>query len=355
MIRRPKKRHEYRQSRQPAKRKHEHSELGQKRQTRQYTQRRRHEQPHRHREQPRRREQHQHQHQHQQPHHRRQQHHQPHHQQPHHQQRNGQHHHQQHNDQHHQYQRNGQHHQQQRNDQHHQPNFNKELVAGLSNTLEQLIQALSTPPPEVKPSFSNSYLNTQHPENVHALYGALGFQCSTCGLRHKTRELRDKHLDWHFSHNKRMLTRSQQSVHRNWSISLQEWVEYDIDVVASAPPKTQAQEKAIDVAKAAEEAEARVVMVDGEDTVCSGCHEELKSTWCDIKDSWVYKQAIQITDTPVLSPHADEIKISSLVTTDREQKYKIDTMFAGQVMHFACYSSMFATIPPSPQEELPYI
>ncbi len=146
------------------------------------------------------------------------------------------------------------------------------------------------------------------PELVHALYDAHPNQCSTCGRRFPAsepgREAKARHLDWHFRTNQRMADPSiARGAHRHWFEGEMEWIQ----LVEFDPSTTSAEVAAVAAEgggaggisggqgkkKVVKEEEKWVRAPPGVTrNVCSVDFEEMKSTYSEELQDWVFQNAV---------------------------------------------------------------
>jgi pre-mRNA cleavage complex 2 protein Pcf11 len=141
-------------------------------------------------------------------------------------------------------------------------------------------------------------LKTFRPELVYLLYDAQPNQCSTCGRRFQAtqegREKKSRHLDWHFRTNQRMADpNTNRGHHRNWFVDEMEWVRH-IEFDPSTTTATAAdQEAATKPQKNPSDQTVRAPAGMTKST-CSVCYEDLKSTYSEDLQDWVFTNAAKL-------------------------------------------------------------
>jgi pre-mRNA cleavage complex 2 protein Pcf11 len=164
--------------------------------------------------------------------------------------------------------------------------------AAIQQVLE-ILPFMKSTVPAPKLSLAPGNLKTFRPELVHKLYGARPHQCPNCGRRFSSREDKALHLDWHFRTNQRIATNNR-PINRNWFPQEAEWVHLDdfdpsvatADKAASAQPK---QEKRPE--------DQYVVARPGETrALCSIDAGEIKTTWSEELQEWIFKNAVRLGD-----------------------------------------------------------
>ncbi|WPH00977.1 Hypothetical protein R9X50_00381100 [Acrodontium crateriforme] len=156
------------------------------------------------------------------------------------------------------------------------------------------------------------------PELVRSLYDGQPNQCSNCGRRFlasdEGRTKKGRHLDWHFRTNQRMADSSvSRGQHRNWFVEEMEWIrlaEFD-------PSTTTAEDAAANAAgnkpqKRTQDSFVRAPPGMTKNT-CSICYEEMKSSYAEELEDWVFTNAVMYGNPPriVHATCAEEIKKST--------------------------------------------
>ncbi|KAK1064846.1 mRNA 3' end processing factor [Friedmanniomyces endolithicus] len=157
-------------------------------------------------------------------------------------------------------------------------------------------------------------LKTFRLELVRALYEEQPNQCSTCGRRFLATEdgraKKERHLDWHFRTNQRMADpNTSRGQHRQWFVDEVEWIS-----IAEFDPSTAS------AAEAAEGAVAKKLKQKGPEDqylrapagvtrlTCSVCQEEMKSSFSDDLQDWVFMNAVYYNGKPAHATCVEEMK-----------------------------------------------
>lgn len=141
-------------------------------------------------------------------------------------------------------------------------------------------------------------LKTFHPELIHALYDAQPNQCSTCGRRflatEEGRAKKDLHLDWHFRTNQRIADPSiSRGAHRDWFLPEIEWIQlgdFDPSTTTAGTAVTAAKEAEVKQKGLPQDSYVRAPPGVTKNT-CSICYEEMKSSYSEELQDWVFVNA----------------------------------------------------------------
>ncbi|KAK3074582.1 mRNA 3' end processing factor [Teratosphaeriaceae sp. CCFEE 6253] len=157
-------------------------------------------------------------------------------------------------------------------------------------------------------------LKVFRPELVSALYEDQPNQCSTCGRRFLATEegkaKKTRHLDWHFRTNQRMadpaISRGQ---HRQWFVDEVEWItipEFDPSTASAADA---AGEGAVKKAKQKGPEDQYLRAPAGVTRLtCSVCQEEMKSSYSEELQDWVFMNAVYYNGKPAHATCVEEMK-----------------------------------------------
>ncbi|KAK1817369.1 mRNA 3' end processing factor [Friedmanniomyces endolithicus] len=157
-------------------------------------------------------------------------------------------------------------------------------------------------------------LKTFRPELVRALYEDQPNQCSTCGRRFLATEdgraKKERHLDWHFRTNQRMADpNTSRGQHRQWFVDEVEWIsiaEFDPSTASAADAAEGAVAKKLKQKGPADQylrAPAGITRL-----TCSVCQEEMKSSFSDDLQDWVFTNAVYYNGKPAHATCVEEMK-----------------------------------------------
>ena len=140
-------------------------------------------------------------------------------------------------------------------------------------------------------------LKAFRPELVHSLYEAQPNQCSTCGRRflatEEGRAKKDRHIDWHFRTNQRIADpNTNRGAHRDWFLPEIEWIQLtEFDPSTTTASDTNAgPAAAVKKQKRPEDQYVRAPAGMTSNT-CSICFEEMKTSFSDEIQDWVFMNA----------------------------------------------------------------
>ncbi|TKA68761.1 hypothetical protein B0A55_07413 [Friedmanniomyces simplex] len=161
---------------------------------------------------------------------------------------------------------------------------------------------------------TSAALKTFRPELVRALYEDQPNQCSTCGRRflatEEGRAKKERHLDWHFRTNQRMADpNTSRGQHRQWFVDEVEWIsvpEFDPSTASAADAATGAVAKKLKQKGPEDQylrAPAGVTRL-----TCSVCQEEMKSSYSDELQDWVFMNAVYYNGKPAHATCVEEMK-----------------------------------------------
>ncbi|KAK3072245.1 mRNA 3' end processing factor, partial [Teratosphaeriaceae sp. CCFEE 6253] len=157
-------------------------------------------------------------------------------------------------------------------------------------------------------------LKVFRPELVRALYEEQPNQCSTCGRRflgtEEGKAKKTRHLDWHFRTNQRMadpaISRGQ---HRQWFVDEVEWIsipEFDPSTASAADATG---EGAVKKAKQKGPEDQYLRAPAGVTRLtCSVCQEEMKSSYSEELQDWVFMNAVYYNGKPAHATCVEEMK-----------------------------------------------
>ncbi|KAK4580161.1 mRNA 3' end processing factor [Recurvomyces mirabilis] len=201
------------------------------------------------------------------------------------------------------------------------PQSTASLLQSLSSIFPPLQKGTPTLPPaqiaghgRPRIPMVTAELKVFRPELVRALYDDQPNQCSTCGRRflatEEGRAKKQRHLDWHFRTNQRMadpaISRGQ---HRRWFVDEVEWItlpEFDpstasaTDTANGAAAQKKKQKGPKDQFIRAPAGVTRFT--------CSICQEEMKSSYSDELQDWVFMNATYYNGKPAHATCVEEMK-----------------------------------------------
>ncbi|KAF9887679.1 hypothetical protein FE257_009772 [Aspergillus nanangensis] len=140
---------------------------------------------------------------------------------------------------------------------------------------------------------------------IASLYDAKSNRCGTCGRRffatEKGKEMKARHLDWHFRTNQRMADAAKRGQNRSWYVDERDWIKSReagdeqglVDPEASSeaaavgdagPPKKGLPKQWI---RAPNDATLR-------NTPCPICQEKFESTWSEEAQDWIWQDAVKV-------------------------------------------------------------
>ncbi|KAK3625679.1 mRNA 3' end processing factor [Elasticomyces elasticus] len=161
---------------------------------------------------------------------------------------------------------------------------------------------------------TSASLKTFRPELVRALYEDQPNQCSTCGRRflatEEGRAKKERHLDWHFRTNQRVADPvASRGQHRQWFVDEVEWIsiqEFDPSTASAADAANGGvMQKAKQ--KGPEDKYLRAPAGVTRHT-CSICQEEMKSSYSDELQDWVFKNADFYNGKPAHATCVEEMR-----------------------------------------------
>lgn len=157
------------------------------------------------------------------------------------------------------------------------------------------------------------------PELIYGLYDAQPNQCNTCGRRFLStpegRAKKDRHLDWHFRTNQRLADpNTGRGQHRNWFTDEIDWIhmtEFDPSTTSAADATANANVNP--AAKKQQAIEDRAVRAPAGMTknTCSICFEEMRSSYSEDQQDWVFMNAVVSNRKIVHATCAEDIKKSA--------------------------------------------
>ncbi|KAJ5145669.1 uncharacterized protein N7515_000233 [Penicillium bovifimosum] len=137
-----------------------------------------------------------------------------------------------------------------------------------------------------------------------SLYDSRPNRCGTCGRRFLTtdegKEMKARHLDWHFKTNQRMTESSRRAQNRSWYVDERDWIKSreagDENGAVDTQPTTEGtagvdgnakQEPPKPWIRAPNDATLR-------NTPCPICQEKFESTWSEDVQDWIWQDATKV-------------------------------------------------------------
>lgn len=196
--------------------------------------------------------------------------------------------------------------------------FTRQAAAPTSQTLLRLVLTTSR--------------SRWRPDAAGFLYGRLGLQCKQCGLRFfdssRGKRYMDEHLDWHFTHKRRIREGAGRAQGRSWLLleevsmksmkvetdwstsdadlqSFQDWIHADdADVIGSGKAE---EGEATDAAKTGSGKISRAELLKQKVTAptdparlarpCPICKEKFKAEWSESDEEWVFYNCVDVGGT----------------------------------------------------------
>ncbi|KAM0753001.1 hypothetical protein T439DRAFT_311676 [Meredithblackwellia eburnea MCA 4105] len=150
---------------------------------------------------------------------------------------------------------------------------------------------------------SNSSIIRARPEASAFVYEKLPLQCKQCGLRYFDsvvgKKHMDAHLDWHFTHKRRIREGAGRPQGRSWLSLEDDWLTSDtIDLsYANADASTSTRKADPGVLDRAELLKRKVIAPTDPsklNTPCPVCKERFKSEWSEDDEEWVFYNCVEV-------------------------------------------------------------
>ncbi|KAJ5319393.1 ENTH/VHS [Penicillium brevicompactum] len=138
---------------------------------------------------------------------------------------------------------------------------------------------------------------------IVSLYDSRPNRCGTCGRRffatEKGKEMKARHLDWHFKTNQRMTESSRRAQNRSWYVDERDWIKSREAGDENGATDSQAtNEGAAGDESTKQEPEKPWIRAPNDATLrstpCPICQEKFESTWSEDVQDWIWQDATQV-------------------------------------------------------------
>ncbi|CAG7921860.1 unnamed protein product [Penicillium olsonii] len=138
---------------------------------------------------------------------------------------------------------------------------------------------------------------------VVSLYDSRPNRCGTCGRRffatEKGKEMKARHLDWHFKTNQRMTESSRRAQNRSWYVDERDWIKSREagDENGATDPQATAEGAAGDESAKQEPSKPWIRAPNDatlRNTPCPICQEKFESTWSEDVQDWIWQDATKV-------------------------------------------------------------
>ncbi|KAJ5794472.1 RNA polymerase II large subunit CTD [Penicillium paradoxum] len=139
---------------------------------------------------------------------------------------------------------------------------------------------------------------------IISLYDSRPNRCGTCGRRFLTteegKEMKARHLDWHFKTNQRMTESSRRAQNRSWYVDERDWIKSReaSDENGAADPQTNAEGAVGTDGNAKQEPPRPWIRAPNDATLrntpCPICQEKFESTWSEDVQDWIWQDATKV-------------------------------------------------------------
>ncbi|KOS40894.1 hypothetical protein ACN38_g8224 [Penicillium nordicum] len=139
---------------------------------------------------------------------------------------------------------------------------------------------------------------------IVSLYDSRPNRCGTCGRRFLTtdegKEMKARHLDWHFKTNQRMTESSRRAQNRSWYVDERDWIKSREagDENGAADPQTTTEGAAGVDGNTKQEPPKPWIRAPNDATLrntpCPICQEKFESTWSEDVQDWIWQDATKV-------------------------------------------------------------
>jgi pre-mRNA cleavage complex 2 protein Pcf11 len=139
---------------------------------------------------------------------------------------------------------------------------------------------------------------------IVSLYDSRPNRCGTCGRRFLTtdqgKEMKARHLDWHFKTNQRMTESSRRAQNRSWYVDERDWIKSREagDVNGAEDPQATAEGSAGVDGNTKQEPPKPWIRAPNDATLrntpCPICQEKFESTWSEDVQDWIWQDATKV-------------------------------------------------------------
>eukprot|EP01113_Clastostelium_recurvatum_P036522 TRINITY_DN5218_c0_g1_i5.p1 TRINITY_DN5218_c0_g1~~TRINITY_DN5218_c0_g1_i5.p1 ORF type:complete len:718 (+),score=131.51 TRINITY_DN5218_c0_g1_i5:28-2154(+) len=147
---------------------------------------------------------------------------------------------------------------------------------------------------------------------IDSLYTNMPTQCKTCGLRFLSQDKMGRHLDWHFTMNRKEKLKLKQASSRSWFVSMEEWCMYTTSDTAgestSVPffGQEEADRQAEELEREKEREKEKIqylskVVADESQPQCPVCMEKFEQSYDNDLEEWMYTGVVRDDATGMIS------------------------------------------------------
>ncbi|KAM0786746.1 hypothetical protein ACM66B_002183 [Microbotryomycetes sp. NB124-2] len=177
----------------------------------------------------------------------------------------------------------------------------------------------------------NSDFNKWQDHWTSFLYDRLPLQCKQCGLRFfdsaRGKQFLDEHLDYHFTHKRRVREGAGRAQGRSWLALEEDWItadeNVDSDALAAGSNGAAKEAQAVKIDRAELRKRKVAAPTDAAKLAkpCPICKEKFKAEWSEADEEWVFYNCVDVSGTlyhAICHAEAAAAKSSSLVGQSRE-------------------------------------
>ncbi|KAJ5959039.1 RNA polymerase II large subunit CTD [Penicillium vulpinum] len=139
---------------------------------------------------------------------------------------------------------------------------------------------------------------------IVSLYDSRPNRCGTCGRRflatNEGKEMKARHLDWHFKTNQRMTESSRRAQNRSWYVDERDWIKSREagDENGAADPQANSEGAAGMDGNTKQEPPKPWIRAPNDATIrntpCPICQEKFESTWSEDVQDWIWQDATKV-------------------------------------------------------------